>query len=257
MDSSYLSACASNMADVVAYLAPYISSPSLGKACVLATTSTDIVRSTSLSPQQAREVLFATASGVGSSLNLAGKFRELVAMYGVEDIAGNIIGLAPVDIQVDVASIASRDTLLSLASRVNNREVARVYEDRGYIFPMNQAIELGALRSIEADITSDITSLLSSLFSSSSPPAEGVVSLLISRYTGDRERYLIVAARKNWGQACSEILQFPVHTHAAVIAAIRANAIEACYALSAYRTVAELRLAKSLGQTAAYNALLG
>lgn len=254
-EKAYLSACERNMHEVVAYLTRYVQ-PSLGKACVLSTTSAEVIRSTTLSAQERREVLFSTAA----DRNLMDKFRELLSAYGADEIAGSVIGLAPIDVQIEVARVTGKDTLFPLASHVGDSRLARVFEQKGYIFPIAQALELQALVSVREWIMSEpppeqMSTALDFLFTLPTEPSRKIVGMLLP---SEREKYLVAAAARNWGEICEEILVArTTPTHAAIVAAIRMGALSACIALSPYRTMAELRLARSLGKMDVYNALLG
>lgn len=300
IDETYLSACEQNMAEIVAYLSKYISSPSLGKSCVLSTTSKEVIQSTQLAQTDVREVLFVTAAkagelgqdtkqtntitretnqvtGEGGSISnkerreeeelKVSKFRQLLLMYGADQIAGDLIGLAPIIVQVEVARLANETTLSYLGNRVSNPEVAAEFERRGYIFPIAQAIDIGALASVRSWLDTDpsedqiemaISRTFSLASSSKSIPKPGILSLLIKKGKKSNEKWLVLAAQRDFGDACSEIVSVDplVPTYGAIVSAIRANALSSCRALSRYTTQAHLRLAKSLGKMSAYNALI-
>lgn len=256
-EAAYLEACEKDNSAVAIYLSQYVKAPS-HRRCVLATRSSVLIAQTPLEEDDSASLLLASTDD-------AVKFQRLAWRYpaSVTSVASFIIGVSPVDVQVVVARLLPPEELSQHARRVDSHEVGEEFEKRGQIFPPMMAVELGLPVSVRDWLSHSPhqNAIREALRLALSPrpgskPFPETVALLANTAQFPLDPFLSVCAKQNWPQESLSLVQSGADPVKGLREAIRADSIDVCIALREYRTDAHLRLARSLGNTAAYNALL-
>lgn len=256
VDLTYLKACESGDAPLAEYLSHYVEQ-AVYEECVNRTNSGRVIDITHLNVSEADRVIL-------KSLGDMRKLKKLLRKYNPVNIAPLVVGslIVSPEAQALVASSLSRKELRKYFDGVNSRELALVYEENGFKFHIDKAVEYGLPVSVQyfLDGEPSQTAIREWLETAIETNHAEVVSLLVSYAQFNLEYLLVICARKNLYEFCRAMALNGVVVYKGVIEAIKYANNTVCETLLPFSDLKDLdtymRLAKSLGNTKLCNTII-